>query len=296
MELPVDDVPFVGAGLLTVRWHRATEAPFNALALLIFACAVVHTLLAGRIRRWSEARWDHRSGRGRLWHFLSEIEVVFGLWVVVLAVAMALATGWPAVTEYLGTGVNYTEPLFVVVIMAMAASRPVLDLAERVLQTIAGAGGETPAAWWVTLLAVAPLLGSLITEPAAMTIAASLLSKRIFALRLSEPLRYATPGVLFVNISVGGTLTHFRSTAGPDGRTRVGLGPGFHADPIRLARGSGMKGAPQAAHEGKRVAFLWRRICAASDARVTAGIHPSFGKRRREICHGFASERVLGLF
>ena len=54
-----------------------------------------------------------------------------------------------------------------------------------------------------------PLLGSLITEPAAMTLAALMLRERVFTAGVSSRLKYATLGVLFVNVSVGGTLTHF---------------------------------------------------------------------------------------
>jgi hypothetical protein len=42
-----------------------------------------------------------------------------------------------------------------------------------------------------------------------MTIAALLLSRQFYALQPSRRLKYATLGLLFVNISVGGTLTHF---------------------------------------------------------------------------------------
>jgi hypothetical protein len=56
---------------------------------------------------------------------------------------------------------------------------------------------------------VGPLLGSFITEPAAMTISALLLARQFFDLGPSARLRYATLGLLFVNVSIGGTLTHF---------------------------------------------------------------------------------------
>lgn len=77
-------------------------------------------------------------------------------------------------------------------------------------------------AWWLTILTVAPLLGSFITEPAAMTIGALLLAKQFYALAPSSQLKYATLGLLFVNVSVGGTLTHFAAppvlmVAGPWG-------------------------------------------------------------------------------
>ena len=99
--------------------------------------------------------------------------------------------------------------MFVVIIMALASTRPVLLLAERCLRAVASLGGGRPIAWWLAILTVAPLLGSFITEPAAMTIAALLLGKQFFELNPSARLKYATLGLLFVNISIGGTLTHF---------------------------------------------------------------------------------------
>jgi hypothetical protein len=117
--------------------------------------------------------------------------------------------GWETAKHYTNDTVVYTEPLFVVVIMTIASSRPIVSLAESWLRALSSVGRHTPAAWWFVILTVTPLLGSLITEPAAMTIAALLLSRQFFDLQPSTRLRYATLGLLFVNISIGGTLTHF---------------------------------------------------------------------------------------
>ena len=156
-----------------------------------------------RLPASSKRRWPE------ILHFFGEVEVVFGLWAVVLAVAMAASVGWDTTRHYLNDTVNYTEPLFVVVIMALASTRPIINLAEGGMRRIAGLGGATPAAWWLAILIVGPLLGSFITEPAAMTICALLLSRQFFDLNPSRRLKYATLGLLFVNVSVGGTLTHF---------------------------------------------------------------------------------------
>ena len=68
---------------------------------------------------------------------------------------------------------------------------------------------STPiAAAWLGLAAV-PLLGSLITEPAAMTIAALMLAPQIFRTAVPEEVKYFALGVLFVNVSIGGTLTAY---------------------------------------------------------------------------------------
>lgn len=143
-----------------------------------------------------------------LFHFLGEVEVVFGLWMVPLLIAMAWFRGWEGTMNYIDQ-VQYGEPIFVAAIMIVAASKPILRLAESLLSRVAGLGRGTPMAWWLTLLSVGPLLGSLITEPAAMTICALLLGERFYRLQPDFTLRYATLGLLFVNISVGGILTHF---------------------------------------------------------------------------------------
>ena len=207
--------------------HRVAQEPFNLVATLLFLGAVIHTFLTHRFRHIAhelEARNDRRlselgdqggphqrrvSAAARLFHFLGEVEAVFGIWIVPLLLSMAALKGSGTGLSYIEHRVNFTEPVFVVVVMAIASTRPILELAERALQLLARLGGETPRAWWLALLTVGPLLGSLITEPAAMTICASLLSRRFYVLRPSPILAYATLGLLFVSISVGGTLTHF---------------------------------------------------------------------------------------
>jgi len=221
--LPLSSYPAPPAdNLLAVLQARVTAEPFNAIATGIFFLAIVHTFLAARFTALAHAvqhRHDarlRRAGRrpepsvaAELLHFLGEVEVVFGLWVVPLLAAITLHAGWPTATHYLNDGVNYTEPLFVIVVMALASTRPIIAFAEGTLRRLAILGGCAPAAWWVTILTVGPLLGSFITEPAAMTICALLLARQFFDLRPSTRLSYATLGVLFVNVSIGGTLTHF---------------------------------------------------------------------------------------
>ncbi|MCC6162048.1 MAG: putative Na+/H+ antiporter [Acidobacteria bacterium] len=196
--------------------------PFNAVATGIFVLAILHTFAAARFARLAH-RVQHRHdeaarAHGRpafpsvvagLLHFLGEVEVVFGLWALVLMMAIALYAGWDVSTHYISDTVNYTEPMFVVVIMALASTRPVVGFAEAALRRVAAAGGATPAAWWLAILIVGPPLGSFITEPAAMTICALLLARQFYDLQPSARLKYATLGLLFVNVSIGGTLTHF---------------------------------------------------------------------------------------
>ncbi len=211
-----------GQTLLDILRARTDADPINAVATLIFLLAGLHTFLASRFTEAShrvQARHDARlraaglaprpSVAAELLHFFGEVEVVFGLWVVPLLVAILLTHGWNAAVHYANDTVDYTEPLFVVVIMALASTRPIIMLAESCVRALAGIGGGTPAAWWLVILSIAPLLGSFITEPAAMTIGALLLARQFFDRNPSPALKYGTLGLLFVNVSIGGTLTHF---------------------------------------------------------------------------------------
>lgn len=221
--LPLTAYPSeVADGLAAVLWARIEVDPFNAVATAIFLLAVIHTFVAARFTDASH-RLQHRhdaaaaaAGRpaqpsvaAELLHFLGEVEVVFALWGVPLVIAIVMSRGWMTAAHYLNDTVNYTEPLFVVVIMALASTRPIVELAEGAVRRLASLGGATPAAWWITILTAGPLLGSLITEPGAMTICALLLARQFYDLQPRSALKYGTLGLLFVNISVGGTLTHF---------------------------------------------------------------------------------------
>ncbi len=214
--------PPSGAGLLATLTDRLAANPFNYVATGIFGLAIVHTFMAARFsalahtvqhrhdrRAKAENRPTSPSVAAELLHFFGEIEVVFGLWAVVLLAAIAIDAGWATASEYLNHTVNYTEALFVVVIMALASTRPIIGLAEGMLRRVAALGDGTPSAWWFAILTLGPLLGSLITEPAAMTICAILLGRQYYDLCPSARLKYAPLGLLFVNVSIGGALTHF---------------------------------------------------------------------------------------
>ena len=218
----IGDYPAAVGPLWQTLSERASLEPFNLVATGIFALAVLHTFGAARVSAWSHrVQQDHdraaqAAGRrstpsvvAEALHFLGEVEVIFGLWAVVLMGAIGVVAGWGTATHYLNDTVNYTEPMFVVVIMALASTRPIVALAENGLRVVASAGRGTPAAWWVTILTIGPLLGSFITEPAAMTICSLLLGRTFFARAPGTRLKYATLGLLFVNVSIGGTLTHF---------------------------------------------------------------------------------------
>ena len=177
----------------------------QTIAAVIFAVALLHTFAAKQFERLSH-RFPRHAG---LFHLLGEVEVVFGFWAIVLVLSMALLLGGSDTLAYAESR-NYTEPLFVFVVMVIAASRPVLRAVMALVNTAAHyIPVPTPMATaWLGLAAV-PLLGSLITEPAAMTIAALMLAPQIFRPAVPEAVKYLALGVLFVNVSIGGTLTAY---------------------------------------------------------------------------------------
>ena len=171
----------------------------------LFALAVLHTFLTCYFERLAHVLPRHAG----VWHLLGEVEVVFGFWAFVLLLFMAVTEGAQPTTAYLES-LNFTEPAFVFVIMVVAASRPVLDLCRvAVIRLVGLFPFAVPQAFYFFCLSLLPLLGSVITEPAAMTLAALMLRDNIFARRMSSRFQYVTLGVLFVNVSIGGTLTHF---------------------------------------------------------------------------------------
>jgi uncharacterized membrane protein len=177
----------------------------QSVAATLFALALVHTLATRRFERLAH-RFPQHAG---LFHLFGEVEVVFGFWAIVLVLAMALVGGGASALAYAQSR-QYTEPLFVFVVMVIAASRPVLASVLWASHRLAGRlpwPAPMTATW--TGLAVIPLLGSLITEPAAMTIAALMLAPQLFRQRLPQWQKYFALGVLFVNVSIGGTLTSF---------------------------------------------------------------------------------------
>ena len=175
------------------------------VAAVIFAIAILHTFSTKTLEHLAHAQPVHAG----FWHLLGEVEVVFGFWAMVLIVFMAAHVGTSEALGYLESR-NFTEPAFVFVIMVIAASRPVLDFAAAMLSFVSRLlPVQRNIAYYFTLLSAGPLLGSFITEPAAMTLCALLLRDRYFARNAPSTFMYATVGVLFVNVSIGGVLTPY---------------------------------------------------------------------------------------
>lgn len=182
-----------------------TPTTIQLVGAALFAVALIHTFSTKFFERLAHSQPRHAG----LWHLLGEVEIVFGFWAMVLMLFMFGIEGKASATHYLDTR-NFTEPMFVFAIMVIAGTRPILQFAGTVVR-LAATAMPLPRgmAMYFMVLALVPLLGSFITEPAAMTLAALMLRDTLFSQPVSRRLMYATVGVLFVNISIGGTLTPF---------------------------------------------------------------------------------------
>ena len=108
-------------GVVAILQHRISHTPFNLVATLIFFCAIIHTFLSSKFlyyaHKW-KAEHQKRIEQGlesessthimsEIFHFLGEVEVVFGLWAAVLAGAIVTFYDWHTFVNYV-SGVNYT--------------------------------------------------------------------------------------------------------------------------------------------------------------------------------------------
>ena len=191
----------------TVPFERTRGVEY--LATLLFALAILHTFSV-KFFATQAHKYPEGSIQENLYHFLAETEVVFGIWASALFFGITVFRGSVSAAVSYITSLNYTEPKFVMAVMVVAATRPVVALAEKLISRIAQLMPlKEGLSFYLAALSVGPLLGSFITEPAAMTLLAMMLKRRYFDQGISNKLAYATLGLLFVNVSIGGVLTHF---------------------------------------------------------------------------------------
>jgi len=176
----------------------------EGIATACLALTLIHTFNASRFAR----------AQSRFLHLMSEVEVVFAAWGLLY---LALHFCFVSLDDSLIwiDRISFTEPLFVVAILIMASSRPILSLADTLIDAIPRllplpkklASSRLPAL--LCVLGIGPLLGSFITEPAAMTVCALLMHYEILGPQPSKRLLYSSIAALFVNVSIGGVLTSF---------------------------------------------------------------------------------------
>ncbi len=215
----------------------------------LFAVAILHTFFTRAFERLAKTHPTHAG----IWHLFGEVEVAFGLWATILILVMFVLDGREAATQYIDAR-NFTEPMFVFAVMVIAGTRPILQTVTIGAQLIARAL-PLPGSMglYIVVMTLVPMLGSFITEPAAMTLATLILADTFFSRNITTPLKYVTLGVLFVNISIGGTLTPFAAPPVVMAAGKWGWGIGF------MMMNIGWKAAIAVVVNGCGAALLFRR-------------------------------------
>jgi hypothetical protein len=182
-----------------------SQTTFQWTSAILFLLAITHTFSAPYFEKLAH----HCPAHAGVFHLLGEVEAVFGFWAMILLIVMCGMVGPTDAIHYVESR-DFTEPMFVFVIMVVAASKPILHFCRGIVRFLAKRLPLQPGvAFYSVSLFLVPLLGSFITEPAAMTLAAFLLRDMFYSRGISTKLKYATIGVLFVNVSIGGVLTPF---------------------------------------------------------------------------------------
>ena len=242
-----------------------TPTPIEIVGTALFALAVAHTFLTKYFERLAHLQPAHAG----FWHLLGEVEVVFGFWAFVFILFYVAVAGATPATQYLES-LSYTEPMFVFVVMVIAASRPILDLADLAIFRLARfVPVPRSVAFYFVVLSFTPLLGSFITEPAAMTVTALVLKRQYYDRGLSRPFMYAVLGVLFVNVSIGGVLTHF---AAPPVLMVAGTW-GWDSDPTFMFRTFGYKAMLAVALNTAALCVLFRLQLRSLGRRTDSDVH-----------------------
>ena len=181
---------------------------FEYLSTIIFLLAIIHTFFTGQFNKQAGKRRPGSVSENFL-HLMGEVEIVFGLWSAVLIIISLIVFNSEFIISYLN-GRDFTEAFFVFVVMTICSTHPILLLFEKILINISKLIPiDKRYSAYISILFIGPLFGSLITEPAAMTICAYLLLPRYFSSNNSLRFKYATIALLFINISLGGTLTPY---------------------------------------------------------------------------------------
>lgn len=186
---------------------------FELFTFVIFICAVIHTFLTpsfyslyhqyDRMALRNTKKSNHYRSLSEIFYLLSEVELVFGFWILPLALGLFFISDLDFLVSYLQTR-DYTYALYMTVVVAFVSTKPIVHISEKILEAFSKLGGNHPRSWWWTILTLGPVFDIFLKEPGAMTISSILLAKTVFPFIKNTRFQYATLALLFINISLGG--------------------------------------------------------------------------------------------
>src|SRR5690349_7599957 len=104
-------------------------------ATACFVLAVLHTFSVKFFQEMAHKYPDGSVGEN-FFHLIGEVEVVFGIWAGILILFLMSTMGVSHSISYL-EGRNFSEPMFVFVIMTVCSSRPILEFSEKIVRLVA---------------------------------------------------------------------------------------------------------------------------------------------------------------
>ncbi|WP_348663117.1 putative Na+/H+ antiporter [Chlamydia vaughanii] len=191
-------------------------------AAILFFCSILHTFLTPWLYSQCQLcqhkkmifpeRWKKYLWLSEFYRLVSRVELVFVLWAAPLFLWFLYSEGYKVTMGYFNSR-NYVFSLFIVIMLILLESRPIVYFSERIFSNIAKIGRQSPRCWWWTLMIACPLSSIFLKETGAMIIAATLLARNFYKFSPSPRFAYATMGLLFSNISIGGLTSGLSSRA-----------------------------------------------------------------------------------
>jgi predicted cation transporter len=183
----------------------------SGFASLCFLCALIHILFASHFASPTATKQGIGIGT-TLCSLFFQVDWIFTLWACLFLIGSTLQQGLSTTWHELTTQ-DFKEPFFIFAILIVAWTQPLLTLSNSLLlrcsQALPGSGASSSLARYCICLTIGPLLGSVMTEPVAMTLTALLLKKHFYSKNMTQTFKYATLGLLWVNVSIGGVLTPY---------------------------------------------------------------------------------------
>lgn len=104
---------------------ESEAASMQLIATILFLGAVLHTFSVKKLQEIGNRLQPDSIGEN-LVHFLSEIEVVFGIWAGLFITFWSFRFGTDSAVAFLDS-IDFSESVFVLVIMCMGATNPIIS-------------------------------------------------------------------------------------------------------------------------------------------------------------------------
>lgn len=165
----------------------------------IFLVGLLHSVCGGLISHYLPARL----------RFITHPESAMVMWATVLLGVQWWGSGSTGVIKYVSR-LHLIEPIYVATILIVCSTPSLIRSIRWTIFSVAHRlPVNTPMTFFVLAIVLGSLSGSIITEPAAMTLMCTIIGDTFLTSTRSDPFKYAVLGLILVSVSIGGALTPF---------------------------------------------------------------------------------------